>query len=184
MKLKQFVFRKDCFECGACCSYHEENTVWGPLFMREEIVELVEKNIVPAAIFSDAHADGTMRPHLVKHGNMFLCPCFEPGGKKCKIYSERPLDCQLYPFVLAQKDNMTWLAAAQNCPAVYNIEQSREIKEYIDYLLAIFSSEQFIQLVKNNPGIVQDYGLDVVYLLPLPALNKAIYATSASHPGR
>jgi Fe-S-cluster containining protein len=154
--------------------------------MREEILDLVEKNIVPSSLFSGIATQGNevVRPHLTKYEDSFFCPCFNPQENKCKIYLHRPFDCQLYPFVLSQKDNVVYLAAAENCPYTQEVRAIGATEEYIQYLLGILSSDRFLQLAKNNPGLIQNYGQDVAYLFPLPKLSQVIHASSASHPQR
>lgn len=183
IRLKQLILENSCFACqGGCCSYDRKDTIWAPFFMREEIAGLVDNNIVPSSVFSGTglYNGEVARADLVKYDGVFLCPCFDIQKGKCKIYPYRPLDCQLYPFLLAQKENTAYLAAAENCPYIQKPGWSEPVEEYIRYLAGVFSSDSFLQLAKNNPGIVQDYGQEVAYLLPLPELTQAIHAPSAN----
>ncbi|HAJ56399.1 MAG TPA: hypothetical protein DCL35_01370 [Candidatus Omnitrophica bacterium] len=187
IKLKQLILGDACLDCrGCCCHYEQEDTIWSPFFMREEMYELADNNIVLPSVFSGIglHCGETARPHLVKHEGIFLCPCFDIKENKCKIYLHRPFECQLYPFLLAQKDDTVYLAVAENCPYMQQPGRKELIEEHIRYLMDMLSSEYFLRLAKNNPGIVQDYGQEVAYLVPLPELTRVIHVSSAARPQR
>jgi Fe-S-cluster containining protein len=172
IKLKQFVLREACSFCEVCCRYLEKDTVWAPLFLFDEILELTEKNILPSCLFTHAATD-VRRPariNLVLGATHFICPCFNPQKNMCKIYEYRPLDCQLYPFLLVRRGKKVFLALDQKCPYTKNITATQAFKDYVEFLLGFFASEDFIQLIKKNPEFIQEYPQDVEILESLPYL--------------
>ena len=54
IELKQFVPGKVCLSCDGCCRYGQKDTVWAPVFLYDEILELTEKNILPSSLFTHA----------------------------------------------------------------------------------------------------------------------------------
>lgn len=166
IQLKQFVPESVCLSCDGCCRYAERESNWSPLFLFEEIVELTEKNIVPSCLFTHGHTrlKGPAKIDLIEQNGQFFCPCFDIKGKKCKIYSCRPLDCQLYPFVLTRKDNKVYLAVDEKCHYMRQIKETKPMKDYIQYLIKFFASKKMERLLKDNPEFIQEYPLDLKFL--------------------
>ncbi|MEK7849501.1 MAG: YkgJ family cysteine cluster protein [Candidatus Omnitrophota bacterium] len=176
MKVKQFVPEKECLSCHGCCRYSQKQTVWAPLFLFDEIVELTAKNIVPCSLFThaDARCGEAARINLVEAGGQFICPCFDPEANKCKIYAHRPFDCLLYPFLLARKGDQAYLAVDENCPYIKKISSTQGMLDYVQYLVEFFSSGDIIKAVKDDPRIVQEYPHGVKILALLPKLTGSI----------
>lgn len=196
ISLKQFVPESVCLSCDGCCRYAERDTVWAPLFLFEEISELTKRDILPSCLFThpDIHGKKPARIDLIESKDGFVCPCLEihpvrgktsetsdgclrqpaSNGVKtnqCKIYQNRPLDCQLYPFLLVAKGQDAFLGVDENCPYVQKALSTPEAKEYIRYLKGFLSSKDFIRLAKSNPEIVQLYTQDIKFLEALPELS-------------
>lgn len=169
VKLKQFVGQDFCLSCDGCCRYAERESIWSPLFLFEEIVELTEKNIVPSCLFTHGHSrlKEPAKIDLIEQNGQFFCPCFDIKWKKCKIYSCRPLDCQLYPFVLTRKDNKACLAVDEKCPYIRQIKETKPKKDYIRYLIKFFASKKMERLLKENPEFIQEYPSDLKFLTTL-----------------
>lgn len=172
LKLKNLIPENVCLACEGCCRYAERHSVWQPLFLFEEIVELTEKNVLPTCLFTHAHGRasvrGPARIDLLATTQGFICPCFDMKDNRCKIYAHRPFDCQLYPFVLLKRHPKAYLGVDEKCPYIQKHLTATAAKDYIEYLLDIFSTREFCELLKNNPDIIQDYPHDIKILVPLP----------------
>lgn len=171
-KLKQWVPEDVCLSCDGCCRYAEKTTVWSPLFLYPEIVELTEKNIVPSCLFTHA-GQGIGRPariNLIEAKGSYLCPCFDLLENKCKIYRDRPLDCQLYPFLLVRKENEAFLALDEKCPYARKMLRTPGMRSYVQDLCEFLMSKDFLKMVAEGPEIIQDYEQDVKLLASLPDL--------------
>jgi Fe-S-cluster containining protein len=173
MKVKQFVPEKECLSCDGCCRYSQKRTVWSPLFLFDEIVELTTKNIVPCSLFThaDARCGEAARINLVEASGQFICPCFDPGSNKCKIYAYRPFDCSFYPFLLARAPDQAYLAVDENCPYMKKTGPTKSMMDHVQYLVEFFSSGDIIKIVKDDPKIVQEYPQGVKRLALLPKLT-------------
>ncbi len=180
IKLKQFVPESVCLACDGCCRYPKKETIWAPLFLYDEIVELTQANIVPSCLFAhpDIHGKRAARIDLIEHKDLFICPCFEPQENKCKIYPHRPFECQLYPFLVARKGEQAFLAVDEKCPYVRESMETKAAQDYVQYLTGFLGSEDFIRLAKNNPETVQAYGQDIKFLASLLEL----YGASSPQP--
>ena len=168
MQLKQLVPEEFCLRCDVCCRFSQAHTVWAPLFTDSEIKYLVKKNILPALVFT-GHSEtkiakdrsGSMpiciqRINLIEHNGCFICPCFNPSDHSCKIYADRPFECQLYPFLLMRKDDKFYLVQDKKCPYLNKIKEPR-LKGYINYLKEEFKKEDILSFLRQNQELFAEY---------------------------
>lgn len=152
--IKQFVPQEFCLKCKGCCRFKEENSVWSPCLLDEEIQELLDKKGVPAAsITINRHIQPVVNPD----GAGFICPFLGRLDNKCKIYDRRPFECQLYPFLINFRKDKVLLTVDLNCQYVYEKIDTQEAKDYIAYLTAYLNSPKLIKMLKDNPQIIQAY---------------------------
>jgi Fe-S-cluster containining protein len=130
--IKQIVPQKFCLKCKGCCRFSEKDSVWLPHDRRISAVSSKEEN-------------------------NFLCKFLNPKDNKCKIYSSRPFDCQLYPFLLNRQGNQVFLAVDLNCLFVKEKRDSKELKDYMFYLEKLLNEPVYKELLENNPKIIQLY---------------------------
>lgn len=158
MQLKQFIPKEICLQCDVCCRFHQARTIWVPLFTESEIRYLAEKNILPSLMFTSGTANkkGGRRINLIEQENCFICPCFNPSDSKCKIYQNRPFECQLYPFLLVKDGLRFYLAQDKKCPYL-NIIEDNKTKTYTDYLRKEFNKNNIISLLRQNRELFAEY---------------------------
>lgn len=162
LRLKQFVSSPICLECDGCCRFARQDTVWSPVLLDQEINELIAKGSITKDSFS------TKKIQLKPQGmtESFICTFFDPRENKCLIFSHRPFDCQLYPFLLTRQSEKIFLAVDLHCPFVKNKIKTKEFKKYLVYLAKLLNSRTYSTLIRNNPHLVQEYP-DVMVLKEL-----------------
>ena len=160
--IKQAIPKDYCLSCVGCCRFSEQDSVWLPCLLNEETQELLKKNFPPSLISQEKKIRSLPNP---KHNN-FVCSFSQPKDNKCAIYAFRPFECQLYPFLINRKADKVFLALDLRCPFVKENLESQKFKEYIRYLTAFFNSPRTIEILKNNPQIIQIYE-DVLNLTEL-----------------
>lgn len=160
--IQQFVPEGTCLKCQGCCRFKEIDSVWTPCLLEEEVQELLDKDIPPAYI----NMQKKILPVSNPRGEGFFCAFFEAESNKCKIYRMRPFECQLYPFLINLRDKKVILTVDLNCLYVKENIHKKEFKEYTDYLSAYLNSPQQLEMLKDNPQIIQAYEdvLDVIEL--------------------
>lgn len=175
VNLLRFIPDGVCLSCDGCCRFSMRQTVWAPFFSYEEIVSLTQEDIVPSCVFShpDILEGSGAQIDLAFNHDTYFCPCFEASSHRCKIYCRRPLDCQLYPFLLARSGEKVFCAVDERCPYVRKVKGTPEVVSYVKYLVDFFNSNEFLAFIKKNPNLLQDYGDDVVCLQSLPAVRQA-----------
>lgn len=166
--IKQFVPQEACLKCKGCCRFSEADSVWSPCLLDEEVQELIDKNIPPACISSQRKV--MLIPSQDTEG--YICPFLEDSDNKCKIYSMRPFECQLYPFLLSLRAGKAILTLDLNCPYIKDNLDKKELKEYTEYLTSFLNAPAQLELFKDNPHILQAYE-DVQEVIELKNLDEA-----------
>jgi uncharacterized protein len=163
--IKGLIPQEVCLSCQGCCRYREADSVWSPCLLDEEIQNLADSDI-PSALIS---AQRRIRPISLPSGDGFVCPFLNIVDNKCKIYAQRPFECQLYPFLISMRKKKVYLTVDLNCPFVKENLNSVQFKEYTSYLADFINSPAQIRILKNNPHLVQAYEevLDILELSPL-----------------
>ena len=151
--IKQFVPSEVCLKCRGCCRFKEIDSVWSPYLLDEEIQDLLDKKI-PSAFIS---LNKKLLPVPNPQGAGFICPFLEVKDNQCKIYEFRPLECQLYPFLISLRSRKVILTLDLNCPYVQEHLKDDEFKIYTDYLAAFLNSSAQVRILKDNPQILQAY---------------------------
>jgi Fe-S-cluster containining protein len=151
--IKQFIPQEFCLKCQGCCRFQEYNSVWLPCLLEEEIQGLLDRKIPPASISMDKKIQPLSNPE----GQGFICALLDIKENKCKIYDLRPFECQLYPFLINLRGKKVILTVDLNCRYIRDNLNTKEFKEYIDYLVAFLNSPSQIKLLKSNPQILATY---------------------------
>jgi hypothetical protein len=163
MIIKQFVPSSACLKCQGCCRFKEANSVWSPCLLDEEVLDLIDKEGIPAAALSIER-----RLQLVSYPGKegFFCPFLKVEDNKCQIYALRPFECQLYPFLISLRNKKVLLTVDLNCPYIKDKINTPEFKEYTNYLVKYLNSLESLNVLKDNPQVLQAYEevLDVVEL--------------------
>lgn len=132
--IKQFVPQGVCLKCTGCCRFSQLISQWAPVFSEKEI------RLQPA-----------------KKGDYFVCPLLNEDDNKCRIYTLRPFDCQLYPFLINRKDRKIYLSVDLNCSWAKENLNNQPFKKYLDYLSSLLNSKAYRLILKNNPQLIQTY---------------------------
>jgi len=168
IKIKQFVPQEVCLKCQGCCRFAQDDSVWLPCLLDEEIQELLDEKNLPAANIS---GDRKIQPISNATQDGFICAFFNAQDNKCKIYDLRPFECQLYPFLINLRDKKVILTVGLNCPYIKAHINSREFKEYSEYLAAFLNSPAQLEILADNPQIIQAYE-EVLDLIELKSLDE------------
>jgi len=160
--IKQIIPQEFCLKCKGCCRFKEINSAWSPCLLDEEIQDLLDKEIPSAFISSDKKLLLVPNPQ----GEGFICPFLDVKENKCKTYGFRPLECQLYPFLINLRGGKVILTLDLNCPYVAQHLKDSNFKEYTDSLIAFLNSPSQLRILKDNPQIIQAYEevLDIIEL--------------------
>lgn len=140
--IRQFTSSEYCLKCQGCCRFAEENSPWQPCLLRSEAEALGQKKI---QVVKPAGKD------------YFICSLLDPEDNKCKIYSARPFECQIYPFLINRRGGEVFLAVDLSCPLAKEKFNSSEFKQYSGYLAQLLQSREYLEIIRSNPQIIQEY---------------------------
>lgn len=162
--ITQIIPSEVCLACKGCCRFSERNSAWVPTLTDQEVKTLLSGSIPPAFLSMD------MKIRLITDhsgDNSFLCPCWNIRDDSCKIYEHRPLECQLYPLVLARSDGKFFLGADPQCPFVEQHMLEPDFQEYIAGVKEYLTAGEGAAVLNSNPHLFQKYN-GIVTLAELP----------------
>jgi Fe-S-cluster containining protein len=158
--MEQFLSSDYCLRCRGCCYFPEEFSVWSPYVTNAESAAL-PKGPAGEACVTAAHSI-----RLVPDRGEFRCIFLDPESHACAIYPSRPLECRIYPFLLAAREGKIFLAIDTYCPYVKEQMGTEHMKLYIERLVAFLNDPRQKSLVLSNPHLIHPYE-EVVYLTEL-----------------
>jgi Fe-S-cluster containining protein len=116
-------------------------------------------------------------------GEGYHCPAFDPGTSHCRIYEQRPLDCQLYPLALmwnAQHDDVLlgWDTA---CPFMRE-QVPASIRSHADRVMTWLKRPEIVNQLAEHPRLIGRFQDDVVVMASLPMIGQTIAARWSDRP--
>ena len=180
--LPQLVPGSVCLRCDVCCRFADPDSALRPYFTGEEIDRAVHAGLDPR-VFSDA--DGCQIALVPDaQGAGFLCPAFQRESGTCRIYDQRPLDCELYPLALmwnATHDEVL-LGWDAKCPFLHEVPES--IRHHAERVREILDRRETVQEIAEHPRLVGRFQEDVVQLASLHDITQALRARWGPQPLR
>jgi Fe-S-cluster containining protein len=181
-----------CLSCDVCCRFPERDSSFRPFFTGSEIQQAIAWGIDPS-FFADS-AGSQVEPVPNPSGEGYLCPAFDPETSHCRIYEVRPLDCQIYPFVVMwdKGRQVVHLGWDTTCPFLFDQSSVTEIhsshpttatRSYVlpETLRRItqtmadkVESPEMIKILSATPQLVMEFQQDVVVLQKLPRLTQIL----------
>lgn len=153
LEIEQIISQDYCLKCKGCCRFAQVDSVWAPALTKDEAAELLKNHISALLITDNYRVKTASAPGL----EVPICSFLNPEDNKCKVYSFRPLECRLYPFLINRSADKVYLAVDLNCPFAQREYKGFRFEEYTGYLASILNAEQVINLLKNNPQLIQTY---------------------------
>jgi Fe-S-cluster containining protein len=175
MPLLQLVPSRVCLQCDVCCRFPEAESFLRPYFTAEEIQRAVARGINPAHFSDPNGSQVSVVPN--PSGEGYLCPAFDPATSHCRIYDDRPLDCQIYPLAVMwnQDHSQVVLGWDTKCPFMRDAVPS-EILAYARTITTLLEREDVLTTVASSPRLIGRFQEDVVILNPLLKLTARVRA--------
>ena len=151
LALKQFVPSEVCLKCKGCCRYKEEASAWRPKLGAGDQVALGD--LINAGDVLDAQ--GYIK--TIQVCGEHLCRFLNGSDNTCGIYSKRPFECSLYPFILSKTPEVVKLYVHLSCPYVQDHLSRAIYDQYIVYLKEFFRRPDIREFLLNNQAMFHDY---------------------------
>jgi Fe-S-cluster containining protein len=149
--LPQIVSQKICLSCQGCCRFKDARSVWRPKVAPAEIKANEHKEDFTGALGEDGYIK------TVQEQGQNRCAFLNLGANTCGIYTGRPFECRLYPFLLTQENGRVAVSVHLSCPYVQEFRCSPEFEKYVGVLKAHLSGEARARFLQRNPALAGDY---------------------------
>ena len=171
--LPQLVPSRTCLQCDVCCRFPDPDSALRPYFTENEIARALAGGVEGTAFSNRRGSQVILVPD--PHGDGYLCPAFNAASSTCRIYEQRPLDCQLYPLALMwdEPHGQVLLGWDTKCPFMRE-EIPLEIQRHADRVMALLDQPDIRDHVVAHPRLIGRFQEDVVVLALLPRLTEAV----------
>ncbi len=147
----QIVPQKICLSCQGCCRYKEAESFWRPKIALAELKGNEYKIDLIGALGKDAYIN------TVKEKGQNRCSFLNLKTNKCGVYTGRPFECRLYPFLLTSKNGRVAVSVHLSCPYVQESRHSPEFEKHVGVLKAYLSGAERANFLRDNPALAGDY---------------------------
>ena len=181
--LPQLVPSRTCLQCDVCCRFPDPDSALRPYFTENEITRALAGGVEETAFPNRRGSQVMLVPE--PHGDGYLCPAFDAATSTCRIYQQRPLDCQLYPLALMwdEPHDQILLGWDTKCPFMRE-EIPGEIQRHADRVIALLDQPDICDHVVAHPRLIGRFQEDVVVLALLPRLTEAVAGQWGTAPLR
>ena len=171
--LPQLVPSRTCLQCDVCCRFPDPDSALRPYFTENEITLALAGGIEATAFPNRLGSQVILVPE--PHGEGYLCPAFDAATSTCRIYEQRPLDCQLYPLALMWNEphDQVLLGWDTKCPFMRE-EIPAEIQRHADRVMALLDQPGIRDHFAAHPRLIGRFQEDVVVLALLSRLTEAV----------
>lgn len=152
---EQFVPSKVCLSCDGCCRFKEADSSWRPKVVRTDLQKSRQEGLADKVLKGAMADDGRLITRC-KQGEHF-CTFFNALDHTCAVYTARPFECQLYPFLLNRQGSRIVLSVHLFCPYIQETQKTQIYQEYVEYLRGYFSQPQVLSALRSDVPAVDDY---------------------------
>jgi Fe-S-cluster containining protein len=139
-EVKQYISKGLCLTCLGCCRYNCNSSIWAPVLLQEE-----------------RQLKNLHKLTLVAYHQSYICCFLDPKSNRCKIYTQRPLECRLYPFLLTRCGRELYLGLDLKCPYISDRINNREFKSYLNYLIRYLQKPLVLTTLIRNLRFLHSY---------------------------
>lgn len=143
-----FVSNEICLACEGCCRVRHPKSPWRPKAAKEKLKESISRD--------DVDELGYIK--VKSFQEQYSCMFLNLTNNKCKIYAQRPFECQLYPFLLT-KNNKGEISVSVHlsCPYILDVDGTDFFDKYVLNLKQYFTNQEVCDFIKNNKFLAGSY---------------------------
>lgn len=161
ISLKQFVPSEVCLKCKGCCRYKQEDSAWRPKLGagdQQGLADLITGEDV-------LDAEGYIK--TIQDCGQHFCRFLNQGDSTCGIYTKRPFECSLYPFILSQTPEAVKVYVHLSCPYIQDNMGRAAYDAHVAYLKEFFRRAEIREFLSLNKAMFHDYSVYAPELLHL-----------------
>ena len=171
--LLQIVPSTACLQCDVCCRFPEQDSFLRPFFTGEEIQGAVAAGLAPECFPTTEGAQINLVPNPAGEG--YVCPAFDSGTSRCRIYDVRPLDCRLYPFALMWDVERAHVLLGWDtkCPYMRDAPASL-VDQAADAVAQWIEQDERVAMLARYPRLIGRFQEDVIPLRTLARVTEHV----------
>ena len=160
--MKLLIRTSDCVKCqDKCCYFQKEDVYFSPVVTKEEAQCIDRRFLVKVKDSSSVYQIRLIKSKLKK--GYLVCPFFDEKSTLCLIYKKRPLDCKLWPIVIAyskKKKKIEIVCAQKNyCPRLKQINK-KEFETYKNHVVLSLNKRKIIKRLLQYPETIWNHEKD------------------------
>ena len=157
-KLYQIIPSEVCFFCDVCCRFLESGSPLAPIFTKDEKQHLLLQG-TDSSLFRSREDGISSQIVLMPHENYYICPFFETETSKCSIYANRPLDCQLYPFVLMSNEDKSGIVLGVDllCPYSEKYFETETFQQHLQSIINYIETDEVKDIIATHWSLIGAY---------------------------
>jgi len=153
---KQFVPSGVCLACDGCCRFAEDKSCWSVKISSGEKKTIEGKKEV-GKIFTKAVVDEEGFLSTISFDGNLICCFLNSENNTCGVYHARPFECQLYPFLLAKREEKNFIALHLSCPYIQDNRDAESLKSHTDYLENVFKEAAVVDFLEGYMDLFRNY---------------------------
>lgn len=157
-------------KCKGCCQFLKEELYFAPLITQDEKRNIESKHDTAGAEIVPHNSTGTVfqiKPiPSKKNPGEFVCPFYDEETTFCRIYADRPLDCRLWPIMVARDETgklLITISKDEFCPALQETDAQTK-KKYGEYVVKALNEGPYGHIFAKYPDLAWKLEADMVPL--------------------
>ncbi|MEE5992335.1 MAG: hypothetical protein V3G42_03740 [Oscillospiraceae bacterium] len=163
--LTKLLSRATCAECRLCCVF-DAYAIWETPVIIPELRKKIETILPHAEFISKGEESYIFRIRELDENELFNCPLLDPA-KGCRLGTEKPFDCQIYPFQVTEIGNRQAIMLSTLCKAV----AENPVNVLLDFLKEGIA-ETIFSYAEKYPDVIRPYDYRSPILLWKPETPK------------
>lgn len=157
-KLYQIIPSEVCFSCDVCCRFLDSDSPLAPIFTKDEKQRLLSQE-AEATLFRQREDGLSSQTALKPHEDYFICPFFETETNECSIYTNRPLDCQLYPFALMYNADQSSVVLGVDmlCPYSEKYFETEVFQQHLQLIIDYIETDEMKEIIETHWSLIGAY---------------------------
>lgn len=148
--LTKLLQRETCADCRLCCIF-DRYDVWETPIISTELRERILKMLPDAEFVSKGQESYIFRVRELDENDLFTCPLLDPA-KGCRLGTDKPFDCQIWPFRIMDVNGRRAITMAPICDAMTALP----LRTLLDFLKQELA-ETIFAYAAAHPDVVQPY---------------------------
>ncbi len=148
--LTKLLSRETCADCRLCCIF-DRYDVWETPILSQEMRQRIQEMLPDVEFISKGQESYIFRVRELDENDLFTCPLLDPA-KGCRLGTEKPFDCQIWPFRIMNVNGRRAITIAPICEAM----AAQPIGTLLKFLREELA-ETIFAYSAAHPDVVQPY---------------------------